>query len=297
MPVALVLEIGAEHSEAVSDRLVELGASSVSVEDAAAGTPEEQPIFDEPGVASGQWSRLVLKVVAETEALGRELLSQAYAGLGLPFPDTVRVEPIADLDWVRATQAQFPAMQVSPRLWIVPSWQEAPDPDAINVVLDPGRAFGTGSHPTTRLCLEWLDREIRGGETVLDYGCGSGILAIVAARLGAGRVVGVDIDAQALETAAANCAANGVSAEFFSADDPLAVRADIVVANILAMPLLMLAPALAGFTREGGRLALAGILSSQFDEVSAAYAPWFDIDARADSEGWVRITGTRRSGA
>lgn len=294
MPVALVLEIGALEADALSDRLIELGAASVTVEDAAAGTAAERPIFDEPGHAGAAWSRLRLRLLADDERAARSLLERACRDVELDIPPALALEEVEDLDWVRATQAQFPPIRVSPRLWIVPSWQAPPDAGAVNVILDPGRAFGTGSHPTTRLCLEWLDARVLGGETVLDYGCGSGILAISAAMLGAGRVLGVDIDAQALRTASDNAKVNGARCEFLPADEPLAVQADLVVANILANPLVLLAPALARLTRPGGRIALSGILSEQFGEVAAVYGAWFDIDAPAELEGWTRVSGARR---
>jgi ribosomal protein L11 methyltransferase len=294
VPVALVLEIGALEADALSDRLIELGAASVTVEDAAAGTAAERPIFDEPGHAGAAWSRLRLRLLADDERAARSLLERACRDVELDIPPALALEEVEDLDWVRATQAQFPPIRVSPRLWIVPSWQAPPDAGAVNVILDPGRAFGTGSHPTTRLCLEWLDARVLGGETVLDYGCGSGILAISAAMLGAGRVLGVDIDAQALRTASDNAKVNGARCEFLPADEPLAVQADLVVANILANPLVLLAPALARLTRPGGRIALSGILSEQFGEVAAVYGAWFDIDAPAELEGWTRVSGARR---
>ena len=297
MAVALVFEMAGREADALSDAVLGLGASSVTVEDAAAGTPEERAIFDEPDSAPAVWARFRVRLIAEDEATARECLRTACEETGVANPSAVTVEPVEDQDWVKATQAQFPPIRVSRRLWIVPSWQTAPDATAINIVLDPGRAFGTGSHPTTRLCLEWLDTAIRGGESVLDYGCGSGILAIAAARLGAGTVMGMDIDPQAVETANANAAANGVKAQFVGADRALTTPADVVVANILANPLIVLAPVISALTRPGGRVALSGILSDQFDEVVEAYSPWFLIDGPAISEGWVRVTGVRRDSA
>ena len=184
--------------------------------------------------------------------------------------------------------------RIAPRLWIVPSWHAPPEPSAINVVLDPGLAFGTGTHPTTRLCLRWLAARIRGGESVIDFGCGSGILAIAAAKLGARDVSGVDIDPQAVSAARENAARNGVEAIFVSAAAQLRAPADIVVANILAQPLIVLAPLLAQSNGAGGRLALSGILVEQADEVRAAYAAWYDFEPVEEEEGWVLVSGTRR---
>jgi ribosomal protein L11 methyltransferase len=203
---------------------------------------------------------------------------------------------VADQDWVRASEAQFTPIRISEALWIVPSWCAPVDPQAVNLVLDPGLAFGTGAHPTTRLCLRWLVRELRAGDSVLDYGCGSGILAIAASMLGAGRVIGVDIDPQALPAARANAARNRADTLFASPDelaaDPSACF-DVVVANILANPLLLLAPALARRVRAGGRIVLSGILASQADEVAAAYGRWFRIGIGETDEDWVALAGTR----
>lgn len=297
MPVVLVVDTDARYAEALSDRLVELGAYSVEMEDAAAGTPQEQALYGEPGADLQRWSRWRLKLMAADEASAKSLLERACAAVGFPVPSALSVQSVEDLDWVRTAQAQFAPIRVSDRLWIVPSWHQPPDPRAINVILDPGRAFGTGSHPTTLLCLEWLDREVRGGETVLDYGCGSGILAIAAGKLGAARVLGVDIDEQALQSARENAERNNVRCEFWHAEAPLAVEADIVVANILANPLKLLAPAIARFTRPAGRLALSGVLCDQFEEVAEIYSAWFDVEAAAEMQGWVRISATRRSEA
>ena len=198
--------------------------------------------------------------------LSAALARLAGAATALPPHESFEVP---DQDWVRATQAQFAPLEITPALWIVPSWCDPVDPSAINLALDPGLAFGTGSHPTTRLCLRWLARELRGGETVLDYGCGSGILAIAASRLGAARVVGTDIDPQAIAASRANAKRNGVDAAFVPVDalasDETAF--DVVVANILANPLISLAPALARRLRCGGRIVLSGILDAQADAV------------------------------
>jgi len=297
VPVVLVVETDARYAEALSDRLVELGAFSVEMEDASAGTPQEQALYGEPGADLRSWSRWRLRLMAADEPSAKSLLERACASIGYPVPSTTSMESLEDLDWVRRTQAQFAPIRVSNRLWVVPSWHRPPEPSAINVILDPGRAFGTGSHPTTLLCLEWLDREVRGGETVLDYGCGSGILAIAAGKLGAARVLGVDIDEQALQSARDNAERNSVRGEFRHAEALLEVKADIVVANILASPLILLAPAIARFTRPAGRLALSGVLSDQFEEVAEAYSAWFDVEPAAEMQGWVRISATRRNEA
>ena len=283
--------------EALSDALLEAGAVAVDVQDAAAGTPGERPIFAEPGEtpASGwQTNRLSALFEMGTDVAAR--LTEALAAAGLQGDPGARISRVEDEDWVRLTQSQFLPLQITPRLWIVPSWHEPPDPGAINIALDPGVAFGTGAHPSTRLCLRWLAATVGAGDDVLDYGCGSGILAIAALRLGARSACGIDIDPQAVEAAHLNAARNGVEARFLAADDTAVAPARIVVANILANPLVVLAPLLARLTRPGGRIALAGVLCEQADRVLAAYAGAFDMRRGAEDEGWVLLTGLRRDG-
>jgi len=297
--LALRFDATAADAEAWADALLDAGALSVDVADPLAGTPEETPLFGEPGApATTLWrlSRLTALLPADADAAA--VLRAAGAVLGRPLPPC-ETQPVADQDWVRATQAQFGPIRVTDALWIVPSWCDPVDPAALNLVLDPGLAFGTGSHPTTRLCLAWLAAELRRGESVLDYGCGSGILAIAAARLGASRVVGTDVDPQAMTASRENARRNGVEATFVT-PDALAAQApaafDVVVANILANPLILLAPALAARTRTGGRIVLSGILAPQAEEVAAAYAPWFKIALWRHEEGWVALAGVRRDG-
>ena len=283
----------AGHAEPFCDALIEAGALSASIEDADAGTADEKPQFGEPGsLATPGWERSRVVALLEADADVATLLGTAARALGLPVP-AFSVEPVAEQNWVQLTQSQFDPIRVSGRLWIVPSWHEAPDPAAINLILDPGMAFGTGSHPTTRLCLEWLEREIRGGERVLDYGCGSGILAIAAARLGAASVAGVDIDPQAVEAARANAQRNGVTAGFFDSAEPVAGEYDLVVANILSNPLRVLAPAICAHVRRGGRLALSGILREQADEIVGIYAAWLPLRVADVREDWVCLAGVR----
>jgi ribosomal protein L11 methyltransferase len=218
---------------------------------------------------------------------------RALAAAGTPPLAAASFDRLEDDDWVARTQRQFAPMRAGERLWIVPTWHAPPDPQAINIVLDPGAAFGTGSHPTTRLCLAWLEKNVQATTAVLDYGCGSGILGIAALRLGARAATGVDIDPQALESASYNASRNGVALQVVSATDSLAVAADLTVANILANPLRMLAPLISAHTRSGGRIALSGILEAQAEEVILAYAPWATLEVQAREEGWVLIAGTR----
>jgi len=289
----LLFETDAASADPLIDPLLELGALSVTTEDAAAGTAGEYPIFDEPGEVA-TWPRLRLRVLLAADADARALLEQACAIAGVEPPQDLRLEAVEERDWVRETQAQFDPIRISARLWIVPSWHAPPAPPAITIALDPGVAFGTGSHPSTRLCLQWLERRVHGGETVLDYGCGSGILAIAAMKLGAARAVGVDIDPAAVRAAAENARRNGVACEFSDSRIPLAIEADLIVANILANPLKVLAPLLAMRVRAGGRIALSGILEQQREEVEQSYARWFVFEPPAREEGWVCLSGVRQ---
>ena len=292
---SLVFELDTGDAEQLTDLLLELGALSVAAEDAAEDTVQEQPLFDEPGEIA-TWPRVRLHVLLAGDADPRALMERACAQAGITVPESLEVEAVAERDWVRETQAQFDPIRISGRLWVVPSWHTPPEPPAIAISLDPGVAFGTGSHATTRLCLRWLERHVHGGETVLDYGSGSGILAIAAMKLGAAHAAGVDIDPTAVRAAKENAGLNRVTCEFSDSWSPLAYEADIVVANILANPLKLLAPLLAGYGRSGGRIALSGILDHQQQEVEGCYARWFEFEAPARAEGWVCLSGKRRSG-
>ncbi|HTQ01551.1 MAG TPA: 50S ribosomal protein L11 methyltransferase [Casimicrobiaceae bacterium] len=288
--IALRFDASAVQADAWSDALLEAGALSVDVSDPFAGTDRETPLYGEPGTDSdGAWatSRLVALLAADAD-LAR-LLDGAARSVGLPIP-AFETYPVADEDWVRNTQAQFGPIEIAQHFFIVPSWCAPPDPGALNIRLDPGLAFGTGSHPTTRLCLAWLRETIAGGETVLDYGCGSGILAIAAAKLGARAVTGVDVDPQALAASRANAAGNGVGATFASPDALAPGRFGIVVANILANPLVLLAPVIAARVEAGGSVALSGVLADQAEAVVAAYARWFTLAATREDGGWVLLS-------
>jgi ribosomal protein L11 methyltransferase len=295
--VGLRFDADADSADAWADALLEDGALSVDIADAQAGTADEAPIYAEPGAASAlHWpvSRLTA-LYSDAHVLALALERLAEAGRTLPPHETFDVPA---QDWVRATQAQFAPLEITPSLWIVPSWHEPVDSAAINLALDPGLAFGTGSHPTTRLCLKWLARELHGGESVLDYGCGSGILAIAACRLGAGRVVGTDIDPQAVTASRANAQRNHVDPSFVAVEQlPARGMFDVVVANILANPIMSLAPAFARRLRCGGRIVLSGILDAQADAVIDAYAPWFNIGVCQSEDGWVALAGTRTASA
>jgi ribosomal protein L11 methyltransferase len=296
--VSVTLETDCAHAEALADALMEGGALSATIEDAAAGTDEETPQFGEPGsITTPGWDRSRIVALFEPDADIAATVLAAASEAGLAEVPTYTTEAVAEQNWVQLTQSQFEPIRVSQRLWIVPSWHTAPDPDAINLVLDPGMAFGTGSHPTTRLCLEWLERTVTAGQSLLDYGCGSGILAIAAAKFGAAPVDGVDIDPQAVVAAEANAERNDVSTRFAVSDQPISRQFDIVVANILANPLKALAPAICGHVCPGGQLALSGILEEQAEELIGIYADWLPMHVADTREGWVCLTGQKARGA
>lgn len=285
----------AASAEPLCDALIELGALSASIEDADAGTADERPQFGEPGTPTTPgWQRSRVLALCESDTDVSELLRVACQQLGVPPIRDFSVTALAEQNWVQLTQAQFDPIQISRRLWIVPSWHESPDPSAINLVLDPGMAFGTGSHPTTRLCLEWLEKTVTPGCSVFDYGCGSGILAIAAGKLGAREVRGLDIDPQAVEAARANAERNAVMADFVDGSQPIDGTYDVVVANILSNPLRVLAPAICALVRPaGGQLALSGILREQADEIIAVYAPWIALTVADVGEDWVCLSGRK----
>ena len=299
----LVLQAPESLVESVSDALMdELDALSVSVEDSDADTDAEQALFGEPGMPapSAGWARSTLKALFETEAAASEaatlLLAQDWAtqpGAAISMSSLHKVE---EQDWVRLTQSQFDPVEITAEFWIVPTWHE-PSAGAKRVIrLDPGMAFGTGTHPTTRMCLGWIaahEADII-GHRVLDYGCGSGILAIGAAMHGGTPIDAVDIDPAAISTTTQNAADNGVTLRS-GAPDMAAGEYPLVLANILATPLKMLAPLLCGHVAAGGHLVLAGILERQADELKAAYAPWIALEVANTVDGWILMTG-RKSG-
>ena len=297
MWISVALQAEADCAEALSEALLDQGALSVTLDDADAGTEREQPQFGEPGMdAPGLWqhSRVIALFDGDLDsaALGQRL-AVAAAAAGLAELPAFTLEQVAEENWVQLTQSQFEPIKVTDRLWIVPSWHAAPDADALNIELDPGMAFGTGSHPTTWLCLEWLDRTVQTSHSMLDYGCGSGILAIAAARLGARRVLGVDIDDKALIASRDNAARNGVTLDVQHSAQTLDEQFDVVVANILTNPLCVLAPLIAARVTPGGHLALAGVLETQAEQVITAYAPYLALRVGAVREGWVRLEGRK----
>lgn len=292
--VSLKIEAQDDTADLISDTLMELGALSAIIEDANAETVDEQPIFGEPGdPPPGIWQQNLVSALFDDDIDITAMMSALQTQTKLTQLNYT-TEIIQEQDWVRATQSQFDPIKITDNLWIVPTWHSAPKADALNIVLDPGLAFGTGSHPTTHLCLAWLTHAVKSGQSVLDYGCGSGILAIAAKKLGAGKVVGVDIDEQAIQSSVYNAEQNQVAAEFFTASQYQAESFDIVVANILSSALSVLAPALATACKPGGKIALSGILKEQASAVSAIYAEWFDMEAAQTMDAWVLLTGTKK---
>jgi ribosomal protein L11 methyltransferase len=292
----LVLRVTEVLVESITDALAdELGALAVSVEDAQADSDAEQAIFGEPGMPPPRagWAQSTVRALFDNATQAADaatlLLAQDWAADGVHVQS---LDAVPDEDWVRLTQSQFAPVEITPTFWIVPSWHEAPTAAKTVIRLDPGLAFGTGTHPTTRMCLRWIACHAQRWDRVLDYGCGSGILAIGAALHGAKSIDAVDIDAAAVESTRANAQSNGVA---LNAALPHAANGayDLVLANILAKPLTLLAPLLGGHLAAGASLVLAGILERQADELRAAYAPWCALDVADSEDGWVLMTATR----
>ena len=283
-----------DRVELLSEALEALDAVSVSVEDADAQTPAEQALFGEPGMPppkdGWQRSRILALFAAEEGAREAADLLQAqdfFTGCAL-----LGVSQLPDQDWVRLTQSQFAPVEITPDFWIVPTWHEVPAQARKTIRLDPGLAFGTGTHPTTRMCLRWIAQQSGPFGRVLDYGCGSGILAIGAAKFGATDIDAVDIDEAAVESTRLNAEANGVSVNAGLPEKAGGLYA-IVLANILATPLKVLAPLLCAHVAQGGSLVLAGILERQADELKAAYSPFLALDVSDCEDGWILMTATR----
>ncbi|PXW93874.1 [LSU ribosomal protein L11P]-lysine N-methyltransferase [Sphaerotilus hippei] len=298
--VELTLFAPASQVDELSDALMELDALSVTVEDANADTPDEAPIFGEPGMPAAfaeqirGWQHSVLKALFAHEEAATSaatlLLSQEIDGLHVQA-----MEPVVEQDWVRLTQSQFAPVPITEQFWIVPSWHEPPAGATQVMRLDPGLAFGTGTHPTTRMCLRWIAHhasEIPAWPRTLDYGCGSGILAIGVGLFGGRHIDAVDIDPAAVESTLANARVNGVTVNV-GLPDLASGTYPLVLANILAAPLKLLAPLLSQHVAPGGHLVLAGILERQIDELKAAYAPWLTLEVADQEDGWVLLSAHR----
>ncbi|GIU20587.1 MULTISPECIES: 50S ribosomal protein L11 methyltransferase [unclassified Shewanella] len=290
--IQLKVDTDNQYAETLSDMLMELGSLSITYEDG-----KDMPIYEPTLGETPLWSHTVLTALFDADY---DLTPVVELLKGLPYLGenfSHKIEQVEDKDWEREWMDNFHPIQFGDRLWICPSWREIPDPTAVNVILDPGLAFGTGTHPTTALCLEWLDGLDYSNKDVIDFGCGSGILAVAALKLGAERVTGIDIDYQAIEASKANAERNGVEdklALYLPEDQPDDLLADILVANILAGPLRELAPLIAEKVKPGGLLALSGLLQEQAEEISAFYSQWFDMDEPAHKDDWSRLTGIRK---
>jgi ribosomal protein L11 methyltransferase len=278
-----------EHSEALETLLLDQGAASVSYTDA-----EDNPVLEPAPGETPIWPELILTALFEADA-DIEQIRITLQKCILPHSD-LYVEPLPDQDWERAWMDDFKPMRFGQRLWICPSWLEPPEPDAVNLMLDPGLAFGTGTHPTTALCLEWLDAHPPAGKLVIDYGCGSGILAVASLKLGARHCWGIDIDPQALEATRANAEKNNIPTAHLYVAEPGGlppIKADLLIANILSGPLVELASSLASLVKPEGQLILSGILEDQADSVISAYTPWFEMQEPVGKEEWIRLEGKR----
>lgn len=288
----LTLQVSSAHVDFLEQQLLAHGAVSVTYLDA-----KDQPVFQKEPGSTPLWDETCLVSLFDEACELAPLLQWLRANEVILNRETLAVEKLADQAWERSWMADFEAMQFGARLWICPSWQAPPDPDAVNIILDPGLAFGSGSHATTALCLEWLGAAGLEGKTVIDYGCGSGILAIASALLGAARVVAVDNDPQALAATEANCANNQIGADRMTICLPEqvpALQADVLLANILAEPLIELAPHFARLTAPDARIVLSGLLPEQADAVLTAYARDFIMESPTIREQWVRLNGKRR---
>ncbi|WP_323952298.1 50S ribosomal protein L11 methyltransferase [Aeromonas caviae] len=279
----------AKTADKVSNMLLGRGAQAVTFMDA-----KDVPVYEPMPGETPLWGETEVMGLfdAETDPAPTIAFFQQIFGEDVGY----KVEQLEDKDWVREWMDHFHPMQFGERLWICPSWRDVPNPDAVNVMLDPGLAFGTGTHPTTALCLQWLDGLDLAGKTVVDFGCGSGILGIAALKLGAARVIGIDIDPQAIQASRDNAARNGVADQielYLPADQPQDVEADVVVANILAGPLRELAPLIAGHGKAGSLMALSGVLESQASELETIYGQWFEMDPTAVKEEWCRLSGRK----
>ncbi|MBP4066021.1 MULTISPECIES: 50S ribosomal protein L11 methyltransferase [Aeromonas] len=279
----------AKTADKVSNMLLGRGAQAVTFMDA-----KDVPVYEPMPGETPLWGETEVMGLfdAETDPAPTIAFFQQIFGEDVGY----KVELLEDKDWVREWMDHFHPMQFGERLWICPSWRDVPNPDAVNVMLDPGLAFGTGTHPTTALCLQWLDGLDLAGKTVVDFGCGSGILGIAALKLGAARVIGIDIDPQAIQASRDNAERNGVADQielYLPADQPQDVEADVVVANILAGPLRELAPLIAGHGKAGSLMALSGVLESQAPELETIYGQWFEMDPTAVKEEWCRLSGRK----
>ena len=291
--IQIRLDTNSDHATELEDLLLEAGASAVTLQDG-----KDQPLFEPAPGSTPLWHHTVVIGLFDAHTDMDEVVSiLKHQYQREPFPNH-KIEIVEDKDWEREWMTHFVPMQFGTRLWVCPSWKEVPEPDSVNLMLDPGLAFGTGTHPTTALCLEWLEKQGDLCEkSIVDYGCGSGILAITALLLGAKCVTGVDLDPQALTATIDNAERNNIAPEklqVFLPEKAPREKVDIVLANILAGPLVQLAPTLATYLEPGGKIALSGILSEQTDSIVTTYSEWFDLEPVVHNDDWILVTGTRR---
>jgi len=278
-----------EQTEAV---LLELGALSISLADA-----KDEPLYEPLPGHTPIWQDSIVTGMFEAKTDPEQLYHQLSHQLPIHLVGSIRQSQLEDQDWVQAYRSHYYPIQCSENLWIVPSWRKAPDPDAVNIELDPGLAFGTGGHPTTSLCLSWIAENRIEGKTVIDYGCGSGMLAIAACKFGAQKSLGVDIDPQAIDASRQNAERNAIDSTNLELSLPAAMDrtpVDLLIANILSGPLIELAPSLAELVKPGGKILLSGILREQQNAIQLAYQPFFDLGPVCAKEDWIRVTGTRK---
>lgn len=288
--IQLKISATEETAEAISDMLSGNGAQAVTFQDA-----QDQPIYEPlPGEVK-LWQQTIVTGLFDAEHNMDRVLHNLSQSKILQKDFTYKLDQLEDKDWEREWMENFHPMQFGQRLWICPSWKPVPDPDAVNILLDPGLAFGTGTHPTTAMCLEWLDGLDLTGKTVVDFGCGSGVLAVAALKLGASRVIGIDIDPQAIIASEDNAKRNGVEGqlELYLPENQPQFEADVVVANILAGPLKSLSEVILGYCKPGGKIALSGILETQVDDISQCYAKTITLDQPGLQEGWARVSGIK----
>jgi ribosomal protein L11 methyltransferase len=292
---ALQIDCTAEEAEVASEVCQGMGVSSAGIDyhrhDRHVGVPL---VEESPQRMSGDGRVCTLSLLIPEGNDIEEVLQGLRDILEWKKIPPYGVTVIQEDDWVRSLRERVIPLKVGKQLWVVPTRHSLPESEGITITLDAGMAFGAGSHPTTRLCLEWLEKVVKGGERVVDYGCGSGILAIAALKLGAGEAIGLDLDPEALEVSRENARVNGVTLPLFLPEQMPLMETDLLVANLLAGPLEELAPRFSGYTRQGGQIALSGILKDQADRVARAYEEWFDLSSTVTDEGWVMLTWIRR---
>lgn len=293
--INLKIRASAAYAHMMSDALIDLGALSCSIEDSYLNSENEEALFGEPNIPSNTiWQHNTVESLFDAAVSIDTIINELKTITGLSHIDYT-LDSVEEQNWVALTQSQFEPINILDKLWIVPSWHTSPNPDAINIILDPGLAFGTGSHPTTHLCLEWLIKEVNINDHVLDYGCGSGILSIAAKKCGAKEVIGVDIDPQAIIASTHNAKENHAGVQFYNSESTLTFEADIVVANILSSALSVLAPLIAKACKPHGKIALSGILKEQIEMLTEIYSTWFDLNKPIEREGWILLSGTKKS--